>query len=340
MASQQIKSVYQSQTAACAKSIHTCLTSLVAVFAASWSMTVIGQVDFDSAAIHVWHVQGNVYMLVGPVGNSTVQIGDDGVLVVDTQYAQLSDKILDAIAGITDKPVHYVLNTHAHPDHVGGNAPISLAGVTVAGGNVSGTIADAGEGAAILAHENVLTAMAAMDPAPPFDAWPTDTFFNAQKDLYFNGEAVQMLHQPNAHTNGDVLVHFRASDVISAGDIFVTTTYPFIDEASGGSINGIIAGLNRIIQIAVPAEKQEGGTMIVPGHGRVCDEADVVEYRDMLTIIRDRIQAMIDAGMTLRQVKASRPTLDYDGRYGADTGFWTTEQFVETVYTNLAGSTD
>lgn len=294
-------------------------------------------VDFSTAEIHILPVRRNVYMLVGPVGNSTVQVGPDGVIVVDTQFAELSEKILAAIKTLSNQPIRYVINTHAHPDHIGGNEPISQAGATVAGGNVAGTIGDAGVGAAILAHENVLFSLTQQAPALPFRALPTDTFFVEQKDLYFNGEAVQMLHQPNAHTNGDSLVYFRGSDVISAGDIFVTTTYPFIDEQAGGHIQGIIDGLNRIIKIAVPADKQEGGTLIVPGHGRLCDEADVVEYRDMLTIIRDRIRVMVDQGMSLRQVQAAEPTRDYDARYGADSGFWTTEQFVAAVYRNLGG---
>jgi len=299
---------------------------------------VAQEIDFSTAEIHVLPVQGNVYMLVGPIGNTTIQVGDDGVLVVDTQFAELSDKILAAIRTVSDGPIRYIINTHAHPDHTGGNALISAAGSTIAGGNVSGAIADADEGAAIIAHENALFAMTQQEPELPFEALPTDTYFTSHKDLYFNGEAVRIIHQPNAHTNGDSIVHFRGSDVISAGDVFVTTTYPYIDEAAGGSIQGIIAALNTIIDIAVPAEKQEGGTFVVPGHGRLCDEADVVEYRDMLTIIRDRMQSMVDMGMSLRQVKAAQPTRDYDGRYGADSGFWTTEQFVEAVYRNLSGS--
>jgi glyoxylase-like metal-dependent hydrolase (beta-lactamase superfamily II) len=177
--------------------------------------------------------------------------------------------------------------------------------------------------------------MSQQDPPPPFRAWPTDTFFVDQKDLYFNGQAVQLFHQPRAHTNGDVFVHFRGADVIVAGDLFVTTTYPFIDLANGGHIDGIIEGLNRIIRIAVPADKQEDGTLIVPGHGRLCDEADVVEIRDMLTIIRDRVQALIDAGLTREQAQAAAPTADYDGRYGAESGFWTTAMFVDAIYSNL-----
>jgi glyoxylase-like metal-dependent hydrolase (beta-lactamase superfamily II) len=295
-------------------------------------------IDFAAAQIHVLPVQGNVYMLVGPIGNSTVQVGPDGVLVVDTQFAELSDKILAAIRTLSAEPIRYVLNTHAHADHTGGNEPIARAGSAIAGGNVSGTIADAGVGATVYAHENVLMAMTRRDPPPASDALPTDTYITDHKDLYFNGEAVMLLHQPNAHTDGDSIVHFRGSDVISAGDVFVTTTYPFIDEAAGGTIDGIIAALNRIIRIAVPADKQENGTLIVPGHGRLCDEADVVEYRDMLTIIRDRIKDMADHGMTLAQVQAAEPTRDYDGRYGAERGFWTTEQFVAAVYRNVGGT--
>ncbi|HEX5049822.1 MAG TPA: MBL fold metallo-hydrolase [Gammaproteobacteria bacterium] len=311
-----------------------------AAVAASWIAAASAQpaVDFKAAKIEILPVQGNVYMLVGPVGNSTVQVGDDGVLIVDTQFAELSDKILAAIRTLSRRPIHYVLNTHAHPDHTGGNEAIAQAGSTIAGGNVSGTIKDAGEGATVVAHENVMLAMNKRKPPAAQHALPTDTFFVERKDLYFNGEAVQMFHEPAAHTDGDSIVYFRKSDVISAGDVFVTTTYPFIDEAAGGNINGIIAALNHIIELAVPADRQEGGTLIVPGHGRLCDEADVVEYRDMLTILRDRIKDMAARGLTLEQVQAAAPTRDYDPRYGATTGFWTTKQFVAAVYRGVKGA--
>jgi len=167
-------------------------------------------------------------------------------------------------------------------------------------------------------------------------AWPTDTYFTKKKELFFNGEPIEIFHEPSAHTDGDSLVFFRHSDVISAGDLFVTTTYPVIDLERGGNIQGIIGALNHILDIAIPKEKQEGGTYVIPGHGRLCDEADVLEYRDMVTIIRDRIQDLVKKGMTLDQVKAARPTLDYDGRYGAKTGFWTTDMFIEAVYRSLA----
>jgi glyoxylase-like metal-dependent hydrolase (beta-lactamase superfamily II) len=289
----------------------------------------------DAVRLTAWHVRDGIYMLVGAGGNTTVQVGDDGVLVVDTKLAAASDVLLDAINQLSTKPIRYIINTHWHPDHVGSNELIAKSGSTIAGGNVSGAIADASEGAAVIAHENVLTRMSAQDPPPPFEAWPTVTLFQPQKDIYFNGEAVQILHQPAAHTDGDSLVFFRGSDVVSTGDVFTTTGYPVIRPEDGGGIDGVVTALNRIIELTVPAEKQEGGTLVIPGHGRVADEADVVEYRDMVTIIRDRIKRMIDMGMTLRQVQAAKPTADYDGRYGATSGFWTTEQFVAAAYESL-----
>jgi cyclase len=291
---------------------------------------------FAAPSLATWHVRDGIYMLVGAGGNVTVQVGEDGVLVVDTQFAEGGQRLLAAIRELADGPIRYVVNTHAHRDHVGGNEVIAPAGSTIAGGNVSGAISDADVGAAVIAHENVLRAISAADPEIPFAAWPTDTFIGGEKDLYFNGEPVLIMHQPAAHTDGDSIVFFRRTDVISTGDVYSTTLYPVILPGDGGSIDGVIAALNRIIQLTVPEEKQEGGTLVIPGHGRLSDEADVVEYRDMVTIIRDRIASMVDAGMSLEQVKAARPTRDYDGRYGADSGFWTTEQFVEAAYANLA----
>jgi glyoxylase-like metal-dependent hydrolase (beta-lactamase superfamily II) len=282
-------------------------------------------------------VQGNVHLLVGVGGNATVQAGDEGVLIVDSQFAEVSPRFLAAIGELSAKPIRYLVNTHAHADHTGGNEPLARAGRTRTGGVVVGQI---GTGiidtAAIIAHENTLNRMAAANPALPFAALPTDTFFTSRKDMLFNGEGIELLHMPNAHTDGDTIVFFRRSDVIATGDLFVTTSYPVIDKERGGSIQGFIAALNRILEIAIPSNVMEGGTMIVPGHGRVADEMDVVEYRDMVTIVRDRIQHMIDQGMTLGQVQAARPTLDFDPRYGADTGPWTTAQFVETVYRDLS----
>ncbi|MBI2186615.1 MAG: hypothetical protein HYU37_05750 [Acidobacteria bacterium] len=236
-----------------------------------------------------------------------------------------------------------------HADHTGGNERLRGAGRTFTGGNVAGTIADAAEGAAILAHEKVLNRMS--EPGPggqpaPFGALPTDTYYTDGMKLshFFNGEGVQLLHQPAAHSDGDTIVFFRGSDVISAGDVFLTTTYPVIDVERGGTINGVIDGLNRILDLAIPEFRTEGGTLVIPGHGRISDSADVAYYRDMVTIVRDRIQAMVEKGMTLEQVKAARPTADYDPRYGtpsrgrdgdpagATSGPWTTDMFIEAVY--------
>ncbi len=294
----------------------------------------------DDAEIHVLPVQGNVYMLVGAGANITVQAGDEGVLVIDTGgAAQLTDKIVAAIRGISNKPIRHVLNTHVHSDHIGANEGIAALGSTIASfGGGGGNITLDGEQetrANGVAHENVLHRMVAEDI--PFGAWPTDTYFVAQKELFFNGEAIQIFHAPAAHTDGDSIIFFRRSDVISTGDVFLTTHYPVIDAERGGSIQGIIAALNHILDLAIPAAKQEGGTMVIPGHGRLCDEADVLEYRDMVTIIRDRIQNWIDLGWTLSQVMAARPTMDYDGRYGADQGPWTTKMFIEAVYRDLSG---
>lgn len=298
--------------------------------------TAIGQ----QSDLHVLPVQGNISMLVGAGGNITVQIGKDGVLLVDTGLAQNSEKVLAEIRKLSPKQIRYIINTHVHADHTGGNAAIAKAGSTIAGGNVSGNLQDAGEGAAVLAHQAVLDRMsappAANQPAIPFAALPTDTYITNEKHMFFNGEGIEIIHEPAAHTDGDSFVYFRRSDVVSAGDIFTPGNYPVIDLARGGNIQGIIRALNRLIEMTIPADKQEGGTYVIPGHGRLCDQADVVEYRDMATIIRDRIQDLIKKGMTLEQVKAAKPTRDYDPEYGTTTGFWTTEMFVEAVYRSLS----
>ena len=295
--------------------------------------------DFSNVEIHSLHVQGNVWMLVGGPFNAAVSIGNDGVLVVDTMVDPLADRLLAEVKKIAgDKPIRYIINTHFHTDHTGGNAKVTRAGQSIVAGNFAAQVGqDAANQANVIAHENAqLRMMSDLKPAPPFIAMPTDTFFTESKDLYFNGEAVQILHQPAAHTDGDVIVHFRKSDVIVAGDVYINTTFPIVQVDQGGSFEGLIDALNRIIDITVPAEKQEGGTYVIPGHGRLADEADVVEYRDMNTIIRDRFADAIKKGMTLEQVKAARLLRDYEGRYGASSGFWTTDNFVEAVFRSLS----
>ena len=293
------------------------------------------------AELHVLPVQGNVAMLVGAGGNITVQTGSDGVLLVDAGLAPLSDKVLAAVRTLSDKTIRYIIDTHVHADHVGGNEAIAKAGGTIAGGNVVGDIGtSASNQATIIAFQSVLERMSspaagASASSAPQGAWPTDTYTTLERKIFFNNEGVQMIHVPAAHTDGDSIVFFRRSDVISTGDIFVTNGYPIVDLDHGGNIQGVIAGLNRIVELAIPADEQEGGTLIIPGHGRLCDVADVVYYQEMVIIIRDRIQDLIKKGKTLEQVKAAQPTRDYDPRYGSTTGFWTTDKFVAAVYNSL-----
>jgi cyclase len=298
------------------------------------------QQNTGDTELHILPVQGNIYMLVGAGGNITLSIGKDGILLVDTGLAPVSDKVLAAVRQLSDKPIRYIINTHVHGDHTGGNEKIAKAGRTINGGNVVGDIgASAEQGATVIAHQGVLDRMSAptgSQPAMPSGAWPTDTYSGEEKELFFNGEAIQMFHVPAAHTDGDTIVFFRRSDVVATGDLFVTTSYPIVDIERGGNIQGVVKALNHILDITIPAEKQEAGTYVIPGHGRLCDEADVVEFRDMSTIIRDRIQDMVKKGMTLEQVKAAKPTRDYDPRYGAEKGFWITDKFVEAVYKSLA----
>jgi glyoxylase-like metal-dependent hydrolase (beta-lactamase superfamily II) len=286
-------------------------------------------------------VRGQVSLISARNLNVVVQSGAQGLLVVDTMAEGMTDQLLGAIRTLGGpRPIRYVINTHAHPEFVGGNLGVAAAGAQLVAGNFAGQVGQrAVEGvvpqAFVIAHENVLRAMSAptgSQAAAPFGAWPTDTFFQDEKTMYFNGEGIQLVHIPAASTDGDVLVFFRSSDVIAAGDIYSTLAYPRIDVQRGGSVAGVIEGLNRLIDLAISEQFTEGGTRIVPGRGRISDEFDVVEYRDMVTIVRDRIAAMIAKGLTLDQVTAARPTLDWEPRYGSTTGSWTTAMFVEAVY--------
>ena len=273
------------------------------------------------------HVQGNVHMIVGAGSNIAVQVAEDGVMVVDTGAAGSSEKVLAAIRALApDKEIRWVLNTTYRADHTGGNEPISKAGRTV-NGNI----------AAVVAHENAASRMIA--EKVPDAARPYNTYFEESRDFPFNGEPVILYHNESATTDTDTVVMFRRSDVIVAGDTFSTESYPRIDLATGGSVQGTIDSLNRILALTVPSKSlQEAGTYVIPGHGRVSDEHDVLMYRDMLYIVSARIRDMVAKKMTLDQVKAARPTLDYDGRYGSESGPWTTAMFIEAIYRDLSGS--
>jgi cyclase len=290
--------------------------------------------------VHSLHVQGNVWMLHGGGVNAAIQIGEEGVLVVDTMTAGLADKLIAEIKKVAgDKPIRWIVNTAMDPDHTGGNAKVAEAGQSIIAGNFAG---QAGQAAAnfakVLTHENVEARLVKVQPPLPVQAMPTDTFFTDEFEIHFNGEAIQFIHVPNAHTDGDVMVFFRKSDVLVAGDAFNTTSFPVIDMEDGGSLNGVVTTLNRILDITVPEDKQEGGTYVIPGHGRLTDEADVVEYRDMMTIIHDRVRNAVNKGMTLEQVKAARLVRDYEGRYGAARGAATADALVETAYRSLRTS--
>ena len=284
------------------------------------------------SGLEVLHVQGNVYMLAGAGGNITLQVGDEGVLVVDTGGAAMAEAVLAEIRQMSSLPIRYVINTHVHADHSGGNPVIALAGESFRRG---GGRAPANPGASVIAHENVYFAMSLpVDGESPmsFETWPTSTFVTGLKTLYFNGEPIEIRFKPNAHTDGDVMVFFRRSDVISAGDLFVTTSYPVIDTERGGTLQGTLDALNGIIDTTIPEINQMRGTLVIPGHGRIANESDVVEFRDMATIVRDRVRDMVASGFSLQQVRDARPSLEYDGLYGATPGPWTTDMFLEVVY--------
>jgi glyoxylase-like metal-dependent hydrolase (beta-lactamase superfamily II) len=296
--------------------------------------------------VEVVQLRPNFYVIGGAGGNIVVQIGPEGVILVDSGSTAMADEVLAAIAKLTPLPIRYIINTSMDADHVGGNEVLSKAGLSILPGAVA---AGAGLGddvlanfgfASVLAHENVLTRMSAAEAPPvPSVFWPTKTFFYHMYSMYLNGEGIQIIHQPAAHTDGDVIVFFRRGDVIATGDIIDTTRFPFIDVERGGTLQGELDALNRLMDLSihnVPLLWYPDRTLLVPGHGHVYDKLDLLEYRDAITVVRDRVQDLIDQGLTLAQVQAANPTLGYRSQYGTDSGPWTTEMFVATVYNELA----
>ena len=298
--------------------------------------------------IEVLRLRPNFYMVAGGGANVAVQVGEDGAVVIDSGSAASAGVVLAAIKTVTTAPIRYVINTSAGADHVGGNETISKAGVTLLGTRVTGLPGSAnffGAGpapASILAMEQVLRRMSApTGQTAPYAAasWPTETFALGRKNMYLNGEGIEVIHQPGAHSDGDAIVFFRRSDVIVAGEILDATGFPVIDLAKGGSIQGELDALNRLVDIAIPSVPiltRDEGTLVIPARGRVYDQFDVVAYRDMITIIRDRVRDMMAAGRTLDQITASAPAKGYAGRYGSDLSPWTTRDFVEAIYRSLA----
>jgi glyoxylase-like metal-dependent hydrolase (beta-lactamase superfamily II) len=262
-------------------------------------------------------------------------VGEQGAFVVDTGTGRLAATTIAAVRRLTEKPIQFIANTSFHPDRTGGNIALRAAGMdpSVRGTFFSMQFRDAGSAATIIGHQNVQNRLSV--GGMPTAGHPSDTYLEERRRKFHNGEAIELLWQPNAVTDGDSLVHFRRADVIVAGNVFTTTQYPFIDVANGGTIGGEIGALNEILRRTVFRHQGEGGTIVVPGHGYVSDEHEVVEYRDMVVIVRDRIRALVERGATLAQVKAARPTADYDARYGATSGRWTTDMFLEAVFRSL-----
>jgi glyoxylase-like metal-dependent hydrolase (beta-lactamase superfamily II) len=301
------------------------------------------QQQATAGALEILQLRPNFYMVAGAGGNIGVQIGSTGTIVVDTGTAQAADRTLAAIESLTTRKhsIRYIINTNADPDHVGGNATLAKAGRNLLSAGTEPPVAGASMEATILATEAVLFSISAPTGARallPQEGWPSESYAEPRKDLYLNGAGIQIYRAPAAHSDGDSIVFFRGSDVVVAGDVIDTTRFPVIDLARGGSIQGEIDALNRVLDLSVratPLPLEGGGTYIVPGHGRVYDKIDAIMYRDMVVTIRDVVARMKERGMTLEQVKAAHPAGPWERQYGAATGEWTTDHFVEAIYKSL-----
>ena len=315
------------------------IASLLAVGAAAQTQT---------GAVEVVQLRPNFYVIGGAGGNVVMQLGPEGVILVDSGSTERADQVLAAIRRITDLPIRYIINTSMDADHTGGNEKLARAGLSilpgavVAGAGLDDDVVSNFGRASVLAHENVLGRMSAptgkQSPVAS-GLWPTKTFNYHQYSMYLNGEGIQVIHQPAAHTDGDTIVFFRRGDVIATGDIIDTTRWPVIDTKRGGTVQGELDALNRLMDMTIfnlPLQWKADRTFLVPGHGHVYDKLDLLEYRDAVTIVRDRVQDLIAEGKTLAQVKAANPTLGYRSQYGTDTGEWTTDMFVEAIYNELS----
>lgn len=303
--------------------------------------------------VHVFPVRGNVYMLTGAGSNITVQVGQEFIIVVDTGLKPYASEVIEAIRSISPLPILFVVNTSSDEDHVGGNSKISEAGWSLPNPDREGRGPEQEQekdasrlvlppGATIVAN------LKTINQIPEQTGKMAAITYGPEGFKLYNNEPVVFYTMPKAHIDSDTLVFFRTSDAISAGEIFSTTRYPVIDTSKGGSVDGILNALNSIIDLMVPRESEEGGTWVIPGHGHLSDRNDVVNYRDMVTIIRARIEDMAKRGMTLEQIKAARPTLDYDGIYDSkyDSGYdsgssrWTAAMFIEAVYRGVTNKRD
>jgi cyclase len=287
----------------------------------------------DRSLFETIRIRPNVYVIFGAGANITVHLGEDGVVLVDSGSSDAAEKALAAVKTITNRPIRFIINTSADPDHVGGNEALAKAGAAINPDNFSDE-----DHATVLAHENVLLRMSGNEAAFPSPSWPTETFTARQRTMYLNDDAVQVLRSTGAHSDGDSIVHFRRADVIVTGDVLDLRQFPVINPERGGTLQGELAALNRLLDLVAPAMPlvlKAGRTLVVPGHGPIADYAEVVEYRDMITIIADIVEDMIKKGMTLEQVKKANPTAGYRARWGRESGPWTTDMFVEAVYNGL-----
>ena len=297
----------------------------------------------EDGGLDVVKVRKSFYMIAGAGGNIGAQIGSDGVVLVNSGAPATSDRVLAALKKLTDLPIRYIINVDAGADFVGGNEKLARAGYTIftnALGNAATVQAMTnGGGASILSHDSVLRRMTdSAREAYPSGAWPTEAFFTLRKALRMNDEGIEVLYQPAAHSNADSFVLFRASDVVVTGDVMDATRFPVIDVANGGSVQGEIDALNRLIDLTIaptPFIYKDVGTYVIPGHGRLCEQMEVVDYRDMVVLVHDVVADLIKQGKTLDQIKAARPALPYETRYGSQTGSWTTNAFIEAVYNSL-----
>jgi cyclase len=316
------------------------IVALMSGFAFWCSVAAARAQQNANEGLDVLQLRPNFYVIAGAGGNIAVETGPEGTIVVNAGTAEAAGRVVAAIKKVTDQPIRYIIDTSADRDFVGGNAVLSKAGrnIMAAGPEPIGGEFQRDYSATIVSTEQILTRMSGQKAPYPSEAWPQETFPDPRKDYYMNHEGIQIFREAPAHSDSDSIVLFRGSDVVVAGDIIDTNRFPVIDTSRGGSIQGEIEALNQIIDLSfrpMPFVFGEGGTLVVPGHGRIYDRQDVVEYRDMIVTIRDIIQDMIQRGMTLPQIKEAGPAKAYEREYGARSGSWTTDDFVEAVYKGL-----